>query len=61
VADAHPGARPFARADYERKLRTLADEHVSPDEVDRFLALARRLTQASASDLTGLTLLARTR
>jgi 2-methylcitrate dehydratase len=59
VADAHPsGARPFARADYVRKLRTLATEHIDEPEVDRFLAVAQQLPQAPASELPGLTLTA---
>ena len=44
VADAHPlGARPFARADYIAKFRTLADGLVSADEQDRFIAAAENL------------------
>jgi 2-methylcitrate dehydratase len=49
VADAHPlGARPFARKDYVRKLRTLADGLVEPEEVERFLDLAQRLPELAA-------------
>ncbi|WP_342319116.1 2-methylcitrate dehydratase PrpD [Corynebacterium mayonis] len=44
VADAHPlGARPFERADYIRKFRTLAEGIVAPEEQDRFLAAAENL------------------
>jgi len=56
VADAHPlGARPFARADYVRKFRALADGVLAPEEQDRFLALAERLPELTASELRGLT------
>ncbi|RZS59655.1 2-methylcitrate dehydratase [Microcella putealis] len=56
VADAHPlGARPFGRAEYENKLRTLADGVLADSEVDRFLALAARLPELTADELTGLT------
>lgn len=56
VADAHPlGARPFGRAEYENKLRTLADGVLADDEVDRFLALAARLPELTPDELGGLT------
>lgn len=56
VADAHPlGARPFGRAEYENKLRILADGVLADEEVDRFLALAARLPELSADELGGLT------
>ncbi|HET8958164.1 MAG TPA: MmgE/PrpD family protein, partial [Microcella sp.] len=56
VADAHPlGARPFGRAEYENKLRTLADGVLADEEVDRFLALAARLPELTPDELTGLT------
>ena len=59
VADAHPrGARPFARADYVRKLRTLADGVLPAQEVDRFLDVAERLPALGAEELAGLTLTA---
>ena len=49
VADAHPlGARPFARADYINKFRTLAEGIVDDKEQDRFLAAAE-----NTADLTG--------
>ena len=38
VADAHPlGARPFARDDYIRKFRTLAEPVLEAAEIERFL------------------------
>jgi len=55
VADAHPlGARPFARADYIRKFRTLAEDLISPEEGVRFLAAAQRLTDLRADELDSL-------
>jgi len=55
VADAHPlGARPFARADYVAKLRMLADGVVSPEEIERFLAVAQRLPELAPHELRGL-------
>ena len=56
VADAHPlGARPFAREQYIAKFETLADGIVDAAEVARFLDLAQRLPELSASELGGLT------
>lgn len=44
VADAHPlGARPFGRAQYVDKLRTLATGAVGEAELERFLAAATAL------------------
>ncbi|ROQ38599.1 2-methylcitrate dehydratase [Frondihabitans sp. PhB188] len=55
VADAHPlGARPFGRADYVAKFRSLADGVLEPATVDAFLDLAQRLPELSADDLSGL-------
>lgn len=55
VADAHPaGARPFAREDYVRKFRTLAEGLVSEREQERFLDVASRLPALGASELGGL-------
>lgn len=60
VADAHPlGARPFARADYVAKFRSLAAEVLEEREVERFLALAERLPELTAVELGGLTITAR--
>jgi 2-methylcitrate dehydratase len=60
VADAHPlGARPFARADYVAKFRSLADGVLEEAEIERFLALAERLPELSAAELGGLTITAR--
>ncbi|PXA99201.1 2-methylcitrate dehydratase [Nostoc sp. 3335mG] len=59
IADAHPfGARPFARPDYIRKFRTLAEGVVSPAEQDRFLGTVERLTELSPAELYGLNFVA---
>ncbi|MFF0530194.1 2-methylcitrate dehydratase PrpD [Nocardia amikacinitolerans] len=56
VADAHPlGARPFARAQYIEKFRTLADGVVDPAEQDRFLDAAQRTAKLGAGELDQLT------
>lgn len=44
VADAHPlGARPFGRAEYINKFKTLATGIVSEEEQERFLAAVQNL------------------
>jgi 2-methylcitrate dehydratase len=59
VADAHPlGARPFARADYVRKFRTLADGVLTPGEIDRFLGLAERLPELTPDEVGELNVIA---
>jgi 2-methylcitrate dehydratase len=56
VADAHPlGARPFGRAQYIAKFRTLADGIIPPAEQDRLLGLIDRLPALKPDDLAGLT------
>ena len=60
VADAHPlGARPFARAEYINKFRTLAAPVMEESEIERFLALAQRLPELRPADLGGLTIVAK--
>jgi 2-methylcitrate dehydratase len=55
VADAHPlGARPFARAQYIQKFRTLAEDVLPAPEIERFLDVAQRLPELSAAELGGL-------
>jgi 2-methylcitrate dehydratase len=55
VADAHPlGARPFARADYVRKFRLLAEPVLEPAEIERFLALAERLPELTPDEVRQL-------
>lgn len=59
VADAHPlGARPFAREDYVRKFRLLAEPALAPDEIERFLDLAQRLPELSADEVGQLNIVA---
>ncbi len=56
VADAHPrGARPFGRDDYIAKFRSLAAEHATPAEQDRFLNHALALSTLPAGQLWNLT------
>ena len=60
VADAHPlGARPFARADYVRKFRLLAEPVLAADEIERFLALAERLPELTADEVLQLNIVAK--
>lgn len=60
VADAHPlGARPFAREDYVRKFRLLAEPVLEAAEIERFLELAQRLPQLTAEEVRALTIVAK--
>jgi 2-methylcitrate dehydratase len=60
VADAHPlGARPFAREDYIRKFRILAEPVLAPAEIERFLELAERLPELTADEVGRLTIVAK--
>ena len=60
VADAHPlGARPFAREDYVRKFRLLAEPVLTADEIERFLALAQRLPELTPDEVLQLTIVAK--
>ncbi|MER8037173.1 MmgE/PrpD family protein [Streptomyces hydrogenans] len=55
VADAHPaGARPFDRAGYTAKFRTLTDGIVAPADQDSFLRSAARLAELDTDELAGL-------
>ncbi len=57
VADAHPlGARPFTRAEYVHKFRTLADGVIPESETERFLDVAQRLPELRSDELAGLNL-----
>ncbi|NUP60428.1 MAG: MmgE/PrpD family protein, partial [Pseudarthrobacter sp.] len=59
VADAHPlGARPFARAQYVNKFRTLAAGLVEEAEIERFLAAVERLPELAAGELDQLNITA---
>ena len=56
VADAHPrGARPFGRAEYVEKFRTLTDGVVADAEIERFCARPPRC-RTWPGDLAGLTI-----
>jgi 2-methylcitrate dehydratase len=58
VADAHPlGARPFAREQYVRKFRTLADGVLPAAEIERFLDVAQRLPELTSAELNALTVI----
>ncbi|MBZ4488243.1 MmgE/PrpD family protein [Microbacterium sp. cx-55] len=60
VADAHPlGARPFARADYIRKFRILAEPVLDAAEIERFLALVQRLPELSVDEVRQLSIVAK--
>ncbi len=60
VADAHPlGAKPFARAEYITKFRTLAEDVLEQAEIERFLDLAQNLPHLTPGDLGRLTIVAR--
>ena len=60
VADAHPlGARPFAREDYIRKFRLLAEPVLAPQEIERFLELVQRLPELTPSEVAQLTIVAK--
>ncbi|MGW6878953.1 MmgE/PrpD family protein [Streptomyces goshikiensis] len=55
VADAHPaGARPFDRAGYTRKFRTLTEGIVTGPAQEGFLRTADRLAELEAAELTAL-------
>jgi 2-methylcitrate dehydratase len=55
VADAHPlGSRPFARAEYIKKFRTLSDGIVAPTEQNRFLETVDALPRLKAGQLYDL-------
>ncbi len=60
VADAHPlGARPFARADYIRKFRILAEPVLEAAEIERFLDLAERLPELTVDEVRQLNIVAK--
>ena len=60
VAYAHPlGARPFAREDYIRKFRILAEPVLDADEIERFLDLAQRRPDLTPQEVQQLTIVAR--
>ena len=60
VADAHPrGARPFAKAQYVNKFRSLTDGLLEPAEVERFIELAYNVGHLSVSDVAALNVTAK--
>lgn len=60
VADAHPlGARPFAREDYIRKFRILAEPVLEEAEIERFLELVQRLPELTADEVRELNIVAK--
>jgi 2-methylcitrate dehydratase len=60
VADAHPlGARPFARANYIAKFKTLAEPVLEAEEIERFLDVAQRLDTLKPEELGQLTIVAK--
>ncbi|MGC2485525.1 MAG: MmgE/PrpD family protein, partial [Acidimicrobiales bacterium] len=55
VADAHPlGARPFSRADYITKFKTLSEGVISAAEQNRFIDLVARLGTLRADEVDRL-------
>ena len=57
VADAPPlGARPWGRADYVAKFRSLTEGLIAASEADRFLSVAERLPRLAPEELGGLTI-----
>ncbi len=55
VANAHPfGARPFKRAQYIEKFKTLTDGIITPEESERFLELVQRLPNLSVEEVRQL-------
>ncbi len=55
VADAHPlGAKPFGRADYIRKFKTLTEDLISGKESERFVDAAQRLAELPPYELKNL-------
>jgi len=55
IANAHPfGARPFARAEYIKKFKTLTEGILEPSESARFLELVQRLPNLSAEEVLAL-------
>ncbi len=55
IANAHPfGARPFARAEYIKKFKTLTDDILDASESARFLDLVQQLPNLSAEQVLTL-------
>ncbi|HUB71599.1 MAG TPA: MmgE/PrpD family protein [Acidimicrobiales bacterium] len=59
VADAHPlGARPFGRAEYLEKFRSLASPSLPGEEQQRFLDLVQRLPELTTTEVRQCTFVA---
>ncbi len=55
VANAHPlGARPFGRAEYINKFKTLTDDILAPSESSRFLDLVQKLPSLTTEEIKAL-------
>lgn len=55
IANAHPfGARPFGRAEYIKKFRTLTEDILERSESERFLDLVQQLPDLSAAQVLEL-------
>jgi len=55
VANAHPnGAKPFGRADYIKKFKTITDGILSARESNRFIEVAQELPKLKAGELSVL-------
>jgi 2-methylcitrate dehydratase len=55
VANAHPlGTRPFGRAEYINKFKTLTDDILDPSESSRFLDLVQKLPGLTAEEIKTL-------
>lgn len=55
VADAHPaGNRPFVRANYINKFKTLTEGIITPEESERFLKVVQNLANLKAGELSQL-------
>ncbi|MFN3447729.1 MAG: MmgE/PrpD family protein [Roseococcus sp.] len=55
VANAHPrGAKPFGRADYIRKFRTLTEGIITTREANRFIEAAENLLSLKSGELSAL-------
>lgn len=55
IANAHPfGARPFGRAEYIGKFKTLTDDILDKSESERFLDLVQQLPDLSAAQVREL-------
>ena len=52
------GARPFGRAEYVAKFRSLAEFVLDESEIERFLTLVERLPELGSDELVGLTITA---